>query len=242
MTSELLWQTTALLLGLFVVGILACLPLFKWDVRAFFGSRLWVKIYWWWPIYAIFVFVLFAGWPAAVIFVSGLLVQACREWRSRHGSRSLIATIYLALFALAICQLLSILVFIPDPAAGVISICLASVLSDICAFFAGSYAGHHPLPRWINPSKSWEGVLGQIIGAFLGLGLASLTSAIDFSWGLALAIGIASATGDILNSIAKRRLDIKDWSQFIPGHGGVLDRFSSLSFALATGYVVLLLS
>lgn len=57
----------------------------------------------------------------------------------------------------------------------------------------------------------------------------TLATGDNAAWWLILAIGIASAFGDLFNSVAKRQLDIKDWGQTIPGHGGVLDRMSSLS-------------
>ena len=117
-----------------------------------------------------------------------------------------------------------------------ISICFASVLSDVFAFFAGTYVGKHHLPSFINERKSYEGVVGQIIGAVIGLSVVSLLPRIGFSWPLALGIGFASAVGDIVNSIVKRARNMKDWGDTIPGHGGVLDRFSSLSFAIAAGY------
>ncbi len=241
MTFKLFLEITSLMIGLFMLGSLACLPLYKWNLRAFYRSKLWVKVYWWWPIYSVLVFVLYFGWPVAVLVAGLLTMQAVREWHHKKAYRLVVPTVYLCLFILAITQLISITLLPNRWEIGLISIGLASVLSDICAFFAGSYSGNHPLPAWINKRKSWEGVFGQIIGAFLGLGMAALTPEIGFSWTLAVVVGVASAGGDILNSVAKRQLSIKDWSQFIPGHGGALDRFSSLSFALAAGYIVLLI-
>ena len=57
---------------------------------------------------------------------------------------------------------------------------------------------------------------------------------------LAVLIGLASAMGDLINSIVKRRLKIKDWGNTIPGHGGILDRMSSLSFAFIAAYCYML--
>jgi phosphatidate cytidylyltransferase len=206
------------------------------------GSRLWVKVYWWIPIFLVFVAVLAAGaWLGAL--VAGVLCwYVVRELRQRYAVRQLIAVLYAA--AVAIGMLCLPVYLIGDTQNGsntLIVVALASPLSDVLAFFLGNYAGRHRLPSFINDHKAWEGVGGQLIGALLGVWLLGLFVGIPAHWGLGLAIGAASAVGDIANSIVKRRLDIKDWAQTIPGHGGVLDRFSSLSFALATGFVWLVL-
>lgn len=242
MTPKLLIEIVVLFTGLFVAGTLACLPLYHWRLKRFLASRLWIKIYWWWAIFAVFVLVLYVGWPAALLVVCLLLIQAGREWRHHHTELLPLPTGYTLLFAVALLGLVRLALlppalFVP----GLIAICFASVLSDVGAFFAGSYAGRHPLPDWINPGKSWEGVAGQLVGAIVGLALVAALPEIGFSWPLALGVGLASAAGDLLNSVAKRQLGIKDWSQAIPGHGGVLDRFSSLSFALAVGYIILVI-
>lgn len=245
MTLKLLIEISALFASLFIVGSLACLPLYHWNLSRFFASRLWVKIYWWLPIFGVFIALLYGGWPVACLVVAGLLIQTVREWWrqwQQAGKPRLLATGYLLLFSAALIQLVSL--SLQSQHAHIItliSICFASVLSDVLAFFAGSYMGQHKLPSWINPHKSYEGVMGQIVGAVIGLALVALTPEINFSWLLALGVGVASAFGDLLNSVTKRQLAIKDWGQTIPGHGGILDRFSSLSFALAIGYVLVAL-
>jgi len=118
-----------------------------------------------------------------------------------------------------------------------ITICFASVLSDVTAFFMGNYLGKHKLPALFNKNKSWEGVAGQIIGAFIGVVLVNVYVVHIPTLLLFLPIGIGAAVGDLANSYVKRFLDIKDWSNNIPGHGGYLDRLSSLvGSALFTFY------
>ena len=181
--------------------------------------------------------VIIGGW-AAWLVAAGLLIQAGRELVHAKAWRKPWVVIYVSLFTIALLHLG--LYFYGSAAEHVavalVTICFASVLSDVFAFFGGSYFGKHPLPDFINARKSYEGIVGQLIGAIVGVAAVSLLPGISFAWRLGFIIGVASAIGDLINSIAKRQLGIKDWGNAIPGHGGVLDRFSSLSFALAAGY------
>jgi len=235
MTLSLLVALTTLFIGLFIVGSIACLPLYHWKIRDFLASRLWVKIGWWLPIYGIFLLLCYGVVWAAVPLVIILVIQAIREYR-RHTPHPTIVKFYLAFFIIATTHIIVLTTALP-PAITVrmlIIICFCSVLSDVCAFFLGTYASWHKLPAWINPRKAWEGVAGQLIGAYVGAGLLWLFVGIDAPWWLILVIGVASAFGDLFNSVAKRQLHIKDWAQTIPGHGGILDRLSSLSAAFMT--------
>ena len=235
MTFEILWRLVVLFVALFLVGSALCLPLYKWDFKKFFASQLWTKVVWWIPIFSVFVAVLSSGSVIAVLVTAALLLQAFREFYEAKALRSRVATLYLSFFVIALMHLGGFFYSISSDLAtqALIVVCFASVMSDVCAFFAGRYLGRTALPTWINSKKSWEGVVGQLVGALIGYGLVWNYLDIKGYWAIALGIGIASALGDLANSTAKRSLRIKDWGQTIPGHGGVLDRFSSLSVAIA---------
>lgn len=119
---------------------------------------------------------------------------------------------------------------------------ISSAISDVTAFFFGNYFGKHKLPSFINPNKSWEGIFGQIIGAFVGVLLIKLFIVSTVSILLFLPIGIGSAIGDITNSYMKRKVNLISWSNFIPGHGGFIDRFSSLIVSSSLTFYYLFLS
>lgn len=234
MTPELLLRLMLLFAGLFILGSLLCLPLFHWNLRRFLASDLWIKIFWWIPIYGIFLLLCYGKIWVALPLILVIFILAFREYdrqRSTPTPTPLIVKLYFAFFTIATLHIATAtLAFDPTTTISLlITICFCSVLSDVCAFFLGSYASWHKLPSWINPRKSWEGVVGQLIGAFIGAGLVIFATGDSAPWWLILAIGIASAFGDLFNSVAKRQLNIKDWGQTIPGHGGVLDRMSSLS-------------
>jgi phosphatidate cytidylyltransferase len=247
MTLDLTLRLSVVFIGLFTLGSLLCLPLFHWNVRRFFQSSLWIKIVWWLPIYIIFLVLcygkLWTALPLTILILSLAHREYARQQR-RHHSLPLVVKVYIAFFSIATLHIiLATTTFDPQTTIlTLVTICLCSVLSDVCAFFLGSYASRHSLPGWINPGKSWEGVLGQIIGAFVGASLVILATQHSVDWWLVLAIGVASAFGDLFNSIAKRQLGIKDWGQTIPGHGGILDRMSSLSTTFMVATLLLLLT
>jgi len=118
--------------------------------------------------------------------------------------------------------------------------------ADIFAYFSGKAFGKHKLAPSISPGKSWEGALGGMLAV---LALAALTvllapsvpfladtfavrMADRLGWGVMLAVLVlivaASIVGDLFESMLKRRAGMKDSSNLLPGHGGVLDRIDAL--------------
>ena len=108
--------------------------------------------------------------------------------------------------------------------------------SDTGAYFVGVCFGKHKMCPNISPKKSWEGFVGGIVVAILGMMLYVfiLTKAtslhvnyyLAFLYGLIGALG--SVFGDLTMSVIKRQTGIKDYGKLIPGHGGILDRFDSV--------------
>ncbi len=108
-------------------------------------------------------------------------------------------------------------------------------LDDTAAYFVGCAWGRHKLWPRISPKKTWEGLIGGTVTALIsGPLLAPWLVAIPWWQGLVLAalVAIAAPFGDFSVSLFKRMAHIKDSSDLIPGHGGVLDRLDSLLFAL----------
>lgn len=109
--------------------------------------------------------------------------------------------------------------------------------SDTCAFFTGLSLGRHKMSPLLSPKKTVEGAVGGVIGSIvlcliLGASIASVTlidtgALIKFSLVTGLLGGVTAEFGDLFASSIKRWCGIKDFSQIIPGHGGILDRFDS---------------
>lgn len=230
---------TQTLTAILVIGTLLCLPFYQWNIRRFTASQLFIKCIMWVPIYVIFLVVVLSPWVVGVLIVVAIVIAALREFSLRTSKHvPAAALLYLLLFIAS--SLVLIGYFITHQARFaplILAVGVSSALSDVCAFFGGKFLGRHHLPAWINDHKSWEGVAGQIVGGIAGALIVATTYDVTYGIVFGTVVGAASAAGDIANSIAKRSLAIKDWSHSIPGHGGFLDRFSSLM----TAYAVLIM-
>lgn len=107
--------------------------------------------------------------------------------------------------------------------------------NDTGAYFAGRFLGRRKLFERVSPKKTWEGFFG---GAILGLFIAFiLTQYFDcilpWQWyGIAVIISVTGTLGDLVESLFKRSIAIKDSGSIIPGHGGFLDRFDGLLLSM----------
>jgi phosphatidate cytidylyltransferase len=111
---------------------------------------------------------------------------------------------------------------------------------DSGAFFAGHFFGKHKLAPSISPAKTWEGVAGGL-ALSIAAALLCTTWTLGIPWYLAILlgilIGIAATLGDLAESLIKRQTHVKDSGQFMPGHGGLLDRIDSLLFAVIVVFI-----
>lgn len=234
-----------LFLALMVFGILLTLILFKFNITKFRESELSTKIFFWFPITAIFIFFAFANSTVQLIGLSLLILLISYEYFKVRGILSKNRLLFISYFIFLISGFihLAFLKFLQTDITNLLLVLgFGSALSDVTAFFFGNYFGKHKLPSFINPNKSWEGILGQIVGAFIGVLLIKLFIVSNVSILLFLPIGIGSAIGDITNSYMKRKVNLTSWSNFIPGHGGFIDRFSSLNGSSLLTFYYLFLS
>lgn len=120
----------------------------------------------------------------------------------------------------------------------------AAAVGDIAAYAVGSRLGRHAVAPQVSPNKTLEGLIGGVIGATV---VGALVLPLDASSGplrgaaVGLAVGLAGFLGDLVASMVKRDLGVKDLGRLLPGHGGVLDRVDGLLFALPVGHVLLIL-
>ena len=119
---------------------------------------------------------------------------------------------------------------------------LCVVASDIGGYAAGVLAGRHPMAPSISPKKSWEGFAGsQAAGMVAGaLCVVFLLGGPWWAGVLTGALLVVSATlGDLVESMIKRDLGIKDMGTLLPGHGGLMDRLDSLLPTAVVAWVAL---
>ena len=134
---------------------------------------------------------------------------------------------------------------------------VGACLNDAFAYFVGVFFGKHKMNERISPKKTWEGFFGGIILTSIVLSawavlLAWLTNGEhvvlhgllelkDFHWihilVLSVLIPLISTVGDLVFSSIKRYYGIKDFSNVLPGHGGILDRVDSMIFAFTTAAI-----
>lgn len=109
--------------------------------------------------------------------------------------------------------------------------------SDTTAFFIGRKLGRHKLAPNISPDKTWEGAMGGILGAIIVSILFFTATPFHLPltyWQaipLSILVSIFGQVGDLVESLLKRNMGVKDSGKLMPGHGGVLDRMDSIIFA-----------
>ena len=108
------------------------------------------------------------------------------------------------------------------------------IFADAAAYYVGSSIGKHRMAPRLSPNKSWEGALGGMLASVGGAVLAHFWFFQRLPIGHAIAIGLIlgglAILGDLAESLVKRAARVKDSSNLIPGHGGLLDRSDSLLF------------
>jgi phosphatidate cytidylyltransferase len=140
--------------------------------------------------------------------------------------------------------MLGFLILIRENPSGTIWIFLLLAIifaGDTSAYYVGSYWGRHKLSPAISPGKTIEGAIGGLAANLVVGAIGKALFLPDLPWILSLlfflAVGIAGQLGDLFESEMKRSSNIKDSSNILPGHGGILDRIDALLFASPVAYV-----
>ncbi len=198
------------------------------------GAATWVCAYW------------FGGRPALAALV--LAAVAVLAWRLPGGAVGYLRDVTAGIFALAYLPLMAAFVALmlaaPDGTKRCLTYVILTVASDIGGYFAGILFGKHQLAPVISPKKTWEGLGGSAL-ACLTAGMILLPVLLGgHLWQGVIAGGAAlgaATLGDLIESMIKRDLGIKDMGSVLPGHGGVLDRIDSLLLNAPVVWLVLLI-
>ena len=195
------------------------------------------------------ILLIYVGGYAFLIMVLAAFLISVREWHGmvRIGPRPLI-TLAVGIVYFAACFLAFVLLRLgfPNGMWLTLTLLIAVWMSDVGAYFTGKTIGGPKLAPSISPKKTWAGLFGGM--GFCGLalvltGLAAphvgFSKAMDQMDAVELAtlfiagclLGIVGQAGDLLMSVFKRRVGLKDTGNLIPGHGGLLDRIDSLILA-----------
>jgi phosphatidate cytidylyltransferase len=182
----------------------------------------------------------------ALVAGFGLTTLAVLLWRLPKGQDGYVRDATSGVFATAYIWFLAgfvvLLLAASDGADRVLIFIAVTVASDIGGFFAGSFFGNHKLAPSISPKKTWEGLGGSALTCMVVGGIL-LPWLLHGHWWQGLIVGVAavfSATlGDLIESVIKRDLGIKDMGDLLPEHGGVMDRLDSLLATVPVVWVLL---
>jgi len=177
------------------------------------------------------------------LLISELYLQ--KENPVNNLAYSMLSQLYVALpFAL-----LNVLAFQTDKTGAVVfnyiiplSIFIFIWLNDSGAYCFGTLFGKHRLFERISPKKSWEGSIGGgLLAVAAGFAFGAFFPYMSsFAWaGLGLTVCIFGTWGDLVESLIKRHMGIKDSGNLLPGHGGILDRFDSALIAIPAAVIYL---
>lgn len=125
----------------------------------------------------------------------------------------------------------------------VIVIVVLTICSDIGGYIFGVLLGRHPMAPKVSPKKSWEGFIGSLLFQAVA-GVLLFVYLLEAPWWQGLVTGlvltVVATAGDFAESAIKRDLGVKDMSNLIPGHGGLMDRLDSLLPNIFVGWLLLL--
>ena len=229
----------------FFLGILCCLgtyEMFKMNKEQKSVYLLIVNIIL--SLCLFYCFIISPPWTIAVLFLSLLLnsgyvifmnqIQGAGNWIAR----SLFSIFYTACGFAMVYKLSETNLFLLLPL-----IAIMIWILDSAAFFVGMRLGKHRGVFLCSPKKSLEGFLAGIIAILICSIALSYIFPDDYNYShliiFTIGIGIFGQFGDLLESILKREMNVKDSSNTLPGHGGILDRFDSLIIAAPVVYFLL---
>lgn len=187
-------------------------------------------------IYAVLLWIaaLFYPYPNDLLFIGGLVFASVVAYTNKGEWKYFLPFLYPAAGFLFMLSL-----YINNNMVSIFWLAVVVVSVDIGAFIVGKSIGRTPFSP-TSPNKTLEGVLGGIVvatvlGFFIGVAVVDIDKALIISF----LVAIASVFGDLFESFLKRRADVKDSGNILPGHGGILDRLDGFLFAAVALEVLL---
>ncbi|MGB3439572.1 MAG: phosphatidate cytidylyltransferase [Actinophytocola sp.] len=202
-----------------------------------------------WPVLIGGQAMVWLSWPFGrdgLLAAFVVTILACLVWRFRGGaanylrdvSSSILTAAYVPLFA----SFAAMLVLAEDGAARVLCFLIVVVCNDVGGYTTGAKLGRHPMAPTISPKKSWEGFIGSMVFGVVA-GTLAVTLMLDGQWWQGALFGAAlvctATVGDLVESLIKRDLGIKDMGTLLPGHGGLMDRLDSLLPSAVVSWLLL---
>ncbi|MCH5324927.1 MAG: phosphatidate cytidylyltransferase [Eubacterium sp.] len=189
-----------------------------------------------------------------VFLIALFVVMLFKHEKTRFEQVALTAAISIAI-PLALSSIAFIRTVFPEHAIFLIVYTMISVwIGDAGAYFVGTLCGKHKMCPKISPKKTWEGFVGglvtsavfavimcfayELIDSMINNGQHTFTVNWLYLTALAVGISVLGVVGDLTASLVKRECSVKDFGNFLPGHGGILDRFDSVLMAAPFAYLM----
>lgn len=186
--------------------------------------------------------------PAFLLGAFGVTVMLLLGWRMFQGTdgyvRDATASLFVAVYPALLAGFVPLLLAPHDGAHRVVIFVAVTVASDIGGYFAGILFGRHKMSPTISPKKTWEGFAGSALACVV-TGALLVHFLLDGAYWQGAILGavvvVCATLGDLIESVIKRDLGIKDMGTLLPGHGGIMDRLDSLLFTLVPVWLLLTL-
>lgn len=171
----------------------------------------------------------------AHLAVFGTFVVIALVWRIRRGTEGFVkdatGSLFVGFYLPFMVGFVMLMLREDDGVARILAFIAITVCNDVGGYAAGVLFGKHPIAPQVSPKKSWEGFAGSVVFA-VAVAIPLFAIAFGAPWWQAAVFGavvVATATsGDFIESAIKRDLNVKDMSNILPGHGGLMDRLDSL--------------
>ncbi len=189
---------------------------------------------------------LFSDGTSFAIACLGVTVIAVLVTRLMRGGQGFIRDVAASALIIAYIPLLGmfvpLLMAAPQGQLRILTVIVAVIAADTGAYAVGSQLGRHKMAPAISPGKTWEGLAGGVTVA-TAAAIACTHFLLAAPWWIGLIFGVlvalAATVGDLVESLIKREVGLKDMSNFLPGHGGVMDRLDSMLVAFPIGWLIL---
>lgn len=183
----------------------------------------------------------------ALVLATTLTAVAVLVWRVADGltgaMRDLGAGALVVLYPCFLAGFAALMVAEPDGQWRILVFILVTAFSDIGGYAFGVFLGKHPMAPSLSPKKSWEGLAGSVLtcAVVAGISVPLLFDGGEWWHGALLGVVVApvATIGDLVESSIKRHLGVKDMSNLLPGHGGLMDRLDSLVLTAPIFWAVL---
>ncbi|WP_084464036.1 phosphatidate cytidylyltransferase [Microtetraspora fusca] len=186
------------------------------------------------------------GGPVSLVGAFAVTVMVLLAWRMFQGIdgyvRDATGSVFVAVYPSLLAGFVPLLLVPEDGPHRVIIFIAVTVSSDIGGYFAGILFGKHKMSPVVSPKKTWEGFAGSAVACVVA-GALLVHFLLDGAYWQGAVLGAAAVVcatlGDLIESVVKRDLGIKDMGTLLPGHGGVMDRLDSLLFTVVPIWLLL---